>query len=150
MPGHSIVKPSTATVVLKGNVGLDSTDEWQIKVVESRLRFFTPLQEVTGDGDDGPVWDNNRFVYGAFTLTGWMLSNVALGIKELGDQGTPLTFQIFYDDDTSFPSGLNKEAQALFEQVIIQHNYRASVVGIAISGRFTTDDLTTADFQVGP
>lgn len=148
MPAHSIVKPSTATVVLKGNVGLDASDEWHIKIVESRLRFFTPLQEVTGDGDGGPVWDNNRFVYGAFTLTGWMLSNVALGIKELGDQGTPLKFQIFYDNDTSFPTGTT-QAQSLFEQVLIQHNYRASVVGIAISGRFTTDDLTAGDFQVG-
>lgn len=147
MPGHSIVKPSTAIIVLIGEIGLDNTDKFQLQAMQSRLRFFTPLMDITGDGDAAPVWDNNRLTYGVFSFTGFMLSGQALGLNNLAN-ATPFTFQIVYDGTTKFPKGTGTEAQAVMEQLVIEHTFRAGVVGVAMSGRLTIDDLSTAPFEL--
>jgi hypothetical protein len=78
---HKATSTGAGTATDIGRIGTDQ-DYW-IKVMRLRFRAFSPDEEVTGDGDEQPKFENNMLTYGDLFLQGGMIANQAFGFKWL-------------------------------------------------------------------
>ena len=145
-----LTKPTTAPsgVVLKagGDIETQGTDaKFFIALDSSDWDFWTPVEEVTGDGSVAPVWDNSEFLYCRFVLRGWMMSGKTVGILNMKDQKTTRwTMGLFFGSGESFPSeaSTGDVQEVIIEHIRIHHRVRALNVGLVIIG-YTTDTALT-------
>ena len=73
------IEAGTSQTRKLGTVGSD----FYMKLMRSSYDFFSPTEEVTGDGDQQPCFENNLLLYGNVTLVGAMVGAKAIGLYNL-------------------------------------------------------------------
>ena len=90
-----IEKPSSALqpILLGGGsggvstyIGAVASNKFTIKLINYDIRSRVPMEEISGDGDEGPVFDYVPWTYVSMVIDGIMLVSEAVGIRELRDQ----------------------------------------------------------------
>lgn len=85
----AIEKPSSATSPILGTAGyIDSAggSTFNIKLLAYSIKSRSPVEEISGDGDEGPMFDYVPWTYVEIILDGLMISDQALGISVLDAQ----------------------------------------------------------------
>ena len=121
-------------------------DRWVIKTERLRFRVWSPVIETTGDGDVGPVFENNRRLYGQFSLTGFMVAGQTVGLINLKDQeSTALpTIGFVFGAAEDWPGDGTYDANFVMEDIQVDLQARGNVVGLAMRGRITNTDISAA------
>ena len=83
---------------ITGQVGLDTAAELRVCVQGGRIRFFTPLDEVTKYGDNGDTKFDDTMLYADVELAVYVISAAMPQIANLGQQHT---FNMYFDLDNT-------------------------------------------------
>ena len=82
-----LIRPSTHTGAVLGPTGPTGIGTaglaFFLKMYDSDLRYSSPAREVTGDGDNAPVWMNNGYLYGRHAMRGAMVAAQAQWIVNM-------------------------------------------------------------------
>lgn len=156
----AVVKPGLVSenhISAGGKIGPAGSDFF-IKVRSADYDWFSPVEDVTGDGDKMPKFENNFLLYGNVKLVGAMVSNRAIGLYNLvanasglgtknplgGDSG--ITLHTF--DLGGGGAGLGSTEQFKFylilEHIFVSFNRRAAYNAVMITGKMTNMTVTDA------
>ena len=135
----NLEKPrSNSGATLGGSkIGASGTDFF-IKVHDGDFDFSTRVEDVTGDTDTSPEFENNGLLYGAFSLRGFMVASQAVGIASLIDATKNPVVAMTFD----FGGTRMLTQTVMVRQIRIRQRYDGAYVGVSISG-VTTDTNPT-------
>lgn len=93
----ALEKPSgsLAGVITGGLVG-DTGTAFYFKVMEDNSDFWSPEEDVTGDGDTAATYENNELLYGRFVMHGAMIGSEAAGIANLKTNSSTNTISMIF------------------------------------------------------
>lgn len=81
-----LAKPQTVgSTYLTGDIGITGSDDFRFKIAKWSCDSGSPAQDVTGDGDTYPSFENNLFLYATYVFEGYLLSGETLGLANLVD-----------------------------------------------------------------
>ena len=159
MPNVTLAKPRTVAGAIITGTGIGtsySTDTFVMKVESYRLRFSTPFEDTTGDGDQntGPIIENSQDLYGVIQLSGFMVgagvgTAHTLGIINMKDQSTPVQMGIVFSSGEFWPSDGGNDVNVLITEIVVSGSARGPHLGVAItlhttdSAFFETDAATS-------
>lgn len=84
MSSANLEKPSARTGAIIGGAKLGTTGtDFYFKVMGANSQSGSPGEDVTGDGDTYPRFENNGYLYESGTMTGAMIASQALGLANL-------------------------------------------------------------------
>lgn len=128
MSSVNLVKPSSRTdaVIVSSGLGTGGTD-FYIKVQRSQLQFGSPLEDVTGDGDNAPCVENNGYIYGAARISGFMVSGQAIGLLKLVSANPVAEMEFWLANDHVI------KANWMVESIAVSWDRRGRYVGIEMS-----------------
>ena len=67
-------------------IGPTTNDTFVIKLITYDIRSRVPMEETSGDGDDGPTFDYVPWIYVSVVIDGIMVAANATGIDDLNGQ----------------------------------------------------------------
>ncbi len=143
--GSEVIESSgTAEIGIAGNVFFIACDR-------VRLRWFTNSRWVLKDGDRGVVSrETSEVIYMSFNLSGYVVANQEVGVTKLGQQDSSLrTIGFVLSGNEKFPSDGNKDATFVLDDIIVDWDYSAPVIPLAMSGHISQFDLTHAGSELG-
>ena len=153
MPNTALSKRGTVTGAYLRSANSDfgtAGDLFVIKTERIRFRTWSPVIETTGDGDIGPVFENNQRIYGQFSLVGFMVATKIVGLINLKDQETtPPQIGFAFASGEVFPSDGVFNAVCVIEEIQVDSQARGNFVGLSMRGRITDTDLSAAGNDIG-
>ena len=151
---QSLLKPQGAsgTAILKSGstIGTSGSTVY-MKVMSSRFALGVGVLDTTGDGDAFAQVDHNNEWRGQITFNGFMLAGNHLGIQTLQDATSVVGQSSVNPVTVKFGLGYEKtyEFKMMIQNVVIDWNRQAPVVGVSIVGMLTgaSPDVTTEAFN---
>lgn len=121
--------PAGVAVLSGGDIADDGTS---LFIVTNRVRtnIGTKLMDVTGDGDEQPVMQSNKMVYGTIALNGWMVATTGIGYAELDDDQT-------YDLTINYGSSDSAAWKVKIEKIATDHTHDGSAIGVSLLCRIS-------------
>lgn len=146
MTNVSLAKPTSvgSVIISAGPIGLTSSQKFHIKVRRLRSVSNVRVLETTGDGDAFPFFESSLHLYERFALQGWMLSEFAIGIKQLVTDENPLKTKMKFN----LSANRSVERGAILETITIDWDRVAIFIGVAITGQMHDTDPAGANFEV--
>lgn len=149
MTNIPLAKPTSVgeAIISAGPIGLiGGVVKFHLKVRRFRPRYNVRKVETTGDGDKMPFFEHSGHLYMNFTMQGWMLSEIALGLKNLivADENPLKTNVVF-----RLSAERSLEFGALLETIMADWDRVAPWVGVAIVGEMhNTDPALLSGFEL--
>lgn len=148
MTNVSLAKPTSVgnVIIAAGPIGIGDTSATKFHI---KLRRFRPIYnvnilETTGDGDEFPFFETSLHLYQRFVLQGWMMSQFAIGLKNLVTSDNPLATRM----KVKLSSDRSVEYGAILETITLDWDRVAVFIGLAITGRMHNTDPGLASFEV--
>ncbi|MFP4224350.1 MAG: hypothetical protein ACLFVN_09780 [Phycisphaeraceae bacterium] len=115
-------------VLAGGDIGTTGT-VFYIKVFKGSHAFGSPLQEITGDGDTTPQFENNGLLYGDVSIRGAMLASQEVGLEQMVSANNPIAVVFVL-------GGTRKLGYTLqVGRAVIGWSSKQRVVGITLAGK---------------
>tara|TARA_R110000751_G_scaffold247623_2_gene347409 strand:- start:523 stop:1017 length:495 start_codon:yes stop_codon:yes gene_type:complete len=156
---HAVAKPKTATggvvefVIAPSDQGITG-NLFTVSVASATLGFSVQTADVTADSDVNAVYTHNEMTRGTFQVTGYALGSSSFDIGVYNLQSTsngPLTGPSgtvgggstqTYNIKFNWANGKSVYGIALIEQIQMSYSRSSSFVGVNITGRFTSTDMS--------
>ncbi len=150
MVNIALAKPTSVgdVIIAAGPIGLVAADKFHIKLRRFRPIYNVRVLETTGDGDEFPFFEHSGHLYQRFVLQGWMLSQFAIGLKELAVLGTAAENPLKTKMKVNLSANRSVEYGAILETVTVDWDRVAIFVGVAITGQMHDTDPGGTNFEV--
>ena len=146
MTNVALAKPTSVgnVIIVAGPIGLVAANKFHIKLRRFRSTYNVRVVETTGDGDAFPFFEHSLHLYERFVLQGWMLSEFAIGLKQLVTDENPLKTKM----KLNLSANRSVEKGTILETVTIDWDRVGVHVGLAIAGQMHDTDPAGANFEV--
>lgn len=139
MANVALTKPRSVTgnIIVAADIGVDSSDDFLIKVVTGGFRYKNPDGETTGDGDNAPAFEPSNWGYLTFRLRGFMIAGSIAPFKlaslvdtTLNPLAASMKFHLGTNNVLTIPT-------ALINWFDIEYARTGNAVGLAMIGKAT-------------